>query len=250
MLALSLLGQATPSPYLPGAQVRHILVPDPDPLLGHRNRTYEVTVPTAPANGAPMPVLFYLHGQSSDLQGSRTFAELGEASGQFVTVAPKGLSEGIADAAAWEVGAEGRTDVCANGTQAVIFPSCVKAGRVSRCNWATCHSDLAFMRLLLEEVRRDLAVDPARFYASGCSNGAMLALHLAAELPGAFAAIVPWYGTYLKGQLPNDARLLAGTSLLYMQGGRDTTIPEAGGESYDHYLYEVARHLAAHHIIA
>ena len=26
--------------------------------------------------------------------------------------------------------------------------------------------------------------------------------------------------------------------MLYLQGGRDTTIPEAGGESYDHYLYE------------
>ena len=146
---------AAGSPYLPGAQLRHILVPDPDPLLNARNRTYEITVPTAPADSAPLPVLFYFHGQSSDLAGSRGFAELGEASGQYVTVAPKGLSEGIADAAAWEVGAEGRTDVCANGTEAVIFPSCIKAGRVSRCNWATCHSDLAFVKLLLDEVRRD-----------------------------------------------------------------------------------------------
>jgi len=227
---------ATPRP-TPGTLLRHILVPDPDPRLGHRNRTYEVTIPKVPVGEQKLPVLFYFHGQSGTLVDSNSFAELGEATGQFVTVAAKGLSEGVGSAA-WSVGTEGRTDVCTEQCEAVVFPSCERVGRVSACNWATCFSDLAFIRLLLAEVTRDFdVVDSARFYAVGASNGAMLSLHLAAAMPGTFKAVVPWYGAFLKGQLP-PAGALEGTSLMLLQGGRDETIPEQGGESYDHYLYE------------
>ena len=232
---------ASPNPN-PGTVVKRILVPDPDPRLGQRNRTYELTVPASPVTRL-LPVLFYFHGQSGSLGDSTSFAELGQATGQYITVAAKGLSEGT-PGAAWAIGAEGRNDVCAKGCEAVIFPSCVKVGRISKCNWATCYSDLAFIKLLLTEVRRELSVDSDRFYAVGASNGAMLSLQLAAELPGVFAAVVPWYGAYLKGLLPRP-QLLNGTSLLLMQGGEDVTIPEAGGESEDHYLYESSSATAA-----
>ena len=229
---------ATPRP-TQGTLLRHIVVPDPDPRLGHRNRTYEVTVPSMPVGKQKLPVLFYFHGQSGNLASSNSFAELGEATGQFVTVAAKGLSEGLVDSSAWSVGTEGRTDVCTDECEAEVFPSCARVGRVSACNWATCFSDLAFIQLLLAEVARafDAVVDSARLYAVGASNGAMLSLHLAAAIPGTFKAVVPWYGAYLKGQLP-PAGALEGTSLLLLQGGRDVTIPEMGGESYDHFLYE------------
>ena len=235
----SLLAASTPNA---GTLLRHIMVPDPDPLLDHHNRTYEVTVPSAPVS-KQLPVLFYFHGQSSNMAGSNSFAELGQATGQFITVAAKGLSEGLESA--WSVGTEGRTDVCTKGCKGVTFPSCKKVGRVSNCNWATCFSDLAFIKLLISEVQRDFDVDNEQFYAVGASNGAMLSLHLAAVVPRCgttlcrptFKAVVPWYGAYLKGQLP-PAGVLQGTSLMLMQGGKDVTIPENGGESYDHYLYE------------
>lgn len=240
MLSVGLLAAASASlslavhPPIPGTELRHIAVPDP--VLGRRNRTYEVMYPSLPATSTPLPAIFYFHGQSGTLADSNSFAELGEATGQFMTIAAKGLSEGLPDSSAWTVGAEGRADVCTQDCEAVVFPSCTRAGRVSRCNWATCYSDLAFIQLLLAEVRRDFAVDSSRFYAVGASNGAMLALHLAEALPGRFRAVVPWYGAYLRGQLP--AAGLNGTSLLLLQGGKDRTIPEQGGESEDHYLYE------------
>ena len=194
-------------------------------------------MPVALGSNGPLPVLFYFHGQGGTLAESNSFAALAEATGQLVTVAPKGLSEGTVDGAAWSVGTEGRTDVCTKECEPVTFPSCVTVGKAARCNWATCYSDVAFVKLVLEEVRRDFDVDSSRFFAVGASNGAMLSLHLAAELPGAFAAVVSWYGAYLQGQLP-PAAALNGTSLLLLQGGKDETIPEAGGQSYDHYLWE------------
>jgi polyhydroxybutyrate depolymerase len=55
--------------------------------------------------------------------------------------------------------------------------------------------DVAFVRALLEDLGGRVDYDPARVYATGLSNGAMMSYRLAAELPERIAAIAPVAGS-------------------------------------------------------
>jgi len=49
--------------------------------------------------------------------------------------------------------------------------------------------DVGFTEALLEKLKKDYRIDPARVYATGLSRGGFFALRLAAELPQVFAAV-------------------------------------------------------------
>jgi len=49
--------------------------------------------------------------------------------------------------------------------------------------------DVGFIEALLEKLKKDYRVDPARVYATGLSRGGFFALRLAADLPHSFAAV-------------------------------------------------------------
>jgi polyhydroxybutyrate depolymerase len=55
--------------------------------------------------------------------------------------------------------------------------------------------DVAFVRALLDDLKARIAYDPARVYATGLSNGAMMSYRLAAELSDRIAAIAPVAGS-------------------------------------------------------
>ena len=136
---------------------------------------------------------------------------------------------------AWSVKAEGRTDVCTSECTPTVFTSCHTVDRISPCNWATCYDDVFFVKQLLATLKAELQIDDQHIYATGPSNGGMLADYLATQLPGVFAAVAPWYGAFLKNMLLKPP--LKKVSLISLHGLKDQTIPAAGGESYDHYLY-------------
>jgi polyhydroxybutyrate depolymerase len=62
--------------------------------------------------------------------------------------------------------------------------------------------DVGFVRALLEDLRVRVAYDPARVYATGFSNGAMMSYRLGAELPESIAAIAPVAGAMMLGSQP------------------------------------------------
>jgi polyhydroxybutyrate depolymerase len=62
--------------------------------------------------------------------------------------------------------------------------------------------DVGFVRRLLADIARRQAYDPARVYATGLSNGAMMAYRLAAELSDRIAAIAPVAGTIAVEHFP------------------------------------------------
>lgn len=62
--------------------------------------------------------------------------------------------------------------------------------------------DVGFVRALLDDLGARVAFDPARVYATGLSNGAMMSYRLAAELPQAIAAIAPVAGAMMLGSRP------------------------------------------------
>ena len=89
---------------------------------------------------------------------------------------------------------------------------------------------------MIEQVSQGLCVDPSRLYAVGYSNGAQFVYKLVSEMPGVFAGAVAVSGTPFFGyeRLPNSIKT---TAFMNIHGLKDTTIPYAGGVSYEFWTY-------------
>ena len=86
--------------------------------------------------------------------------------------------------------------------------------------------DVAFIAALLDDLGRAYPVDARRVYATGMSNGAMMAYRLAAELSGRIAAVAPVSGT-VTTEIGQPHRPV---SVLHFHGTRDEYIPFEGGK--------------------
>lgn len=160
---------AEPTITIPG-ESRHTLE------LGGRTRLYRVHVPASYRPERPAPLLVALHGGggSMDYMGREENYGLiswAERTG-VVLVLPNGISRlrnGML--ATWNAGA-----CCGSARDQAV-------------------DDVGFIRTLLVRVRGQLNIDARRIYATGMSNGAMMAYRLACELPGVFRAIAAVAGT-------------------------------------------------------
>jgi polyhydroxybutyrate depolymerase len=84
--------------------------------------------------------------------------------------------------------------------------------------------DAGFIGAMVRQISAEAAVDPARIYATGISNGGILAYTLACQTT-IFAAIGPDSATQL-GACDQPAPL----SVIHIHGSADATIPYDGGE--------------------
>jgi polyhydroxybutyrate depolymerase len=84
--------------------------------------------------------------------------------------------------------------------------------------------DVGFIRAAIDSVTTTTAVDPARRFVTGISNGAAMAMALIAAWPGYFAAVAPVAGV---NAIP--ARPVAGTAVIAFHGTEDRLIPYDGG---------------------
>ena len=163
--------------------------------VGGVARTYLVHVPPrAPASGG-YPIVLLLHGAGGS--GRRIAAHTGmdriaDREG-FIAVYPDGLER------RWNDGRRG----------------------------LSAADDVAFIRSLLDTLRRQYRVDSTRIFASGISNGAMLAHRLACDLPGVFAAIAPVAGA-MPAAIAERCRQPK-VSMIAIQGTADRLVPYAGG---------------------
>ena len=143
---------------------------------GGRTRLYRVHVPASYRPGAPAPLLVALHGGGGNRDhmardGHYGLISLSERTG-LVLVLPNGVSRfrnGLF--ATWNAG-----DCC----------GAARDGNVD---------DVGFIRAVVQRVRSQLDIDAQRVYATGMSNGAMMAYRLACELPELFRAIAAVAGT-------------------------------------------------------
>lgn len=83
--------------------------------------------------------------------------------------------------------------------------------------------DVAFVTAVVTDIERAIPLDPTRIYATGMSNGAMLALRLGCQ-SDMFAAIAPVAGTLL-----SECDHGAPTSVLQIHGTADDRVPYDGG---------------------
>lgn len=129
-------------------------------------------LPPSLAQGKPLPVLLAFHGGGGNARGFQKYAGL----------------DALADAHGW----------------AVIYPD--GSGRFGKhfltwnagdcCGYAQDKKvdDVGFVLALLADLAPDVDLDRTRVYATGHSNGAMMAYRLAAEASTRIAAIVPVAG--------------------------------------------------------
>jgi polyhydroxybutyrate depolymerase len=134
------------------------------------HRRYLVHVPPAAAAGQPLPVLLSFHGGGGNAAVHQRFAQ----------------GDGLADREGY----------------LVIYPDGTGVGRMLTWNAGTCCGgaawrqvdDVGFALAAVDDLAARVRVDRRRVYATGMSNGGMMAHRLAAEAPERIAAIAPVAG--------------------------------------------------------
>lgn len=132
-----------------------------------RQRRYLLHVPTAPQDARGLPMLMLLHG--------------GGGNGEQVAAAT-----GMARLCA----REGFVLVCPDGTGALRNRLLTwNSGGIDVHAAANEVDDVGFLRAVVADVARRVAIDPVRVHAVGHSNGAMMCHRLAREAADVFASV-------------------------------------------------------------
>jgi polyhydroxybutyrate depolymerase len=162
-------------------------------LAGVR-RTFHVYRPPGLAGAAPLVVM--LHGGfGTGTQAEQAYGWDAQArAAHFVVAYPDGLDR------AWNVGGG----------------CCGVPGR-------TGADDVGFITQLVARISAEVRIDPHRIYATGISNGGMLAYRLACATT-IFAAIGPVAATQL-----GRCRSPAPVSVIHIHGSADRNVPYGGG---------------------
>ena len=134
---------------------------------GELHRSYIVHVPPQGASGKPLPVVLNFHGGGAHAREQQRYSRMDATADRegFIAVYPNGSSGIGGRLLTWNAGA------C--------------------CGWAAVGrvDDVGFTVALLDDLARRVALDPGRIYATGLSNGSMMAYRLAAEVPQRIAAV-------------------------------------------------------------
>lgn len=165
-------GQATPTPAAAGSP---IAPGDHTFTLRHggRLRRYIVHVPPAVRTGAPLPVMLAFHGGGGEAAGFQRYAGFDPVADRegFLVVYPYGTGPLRKGLLTWNAGT-----CCGYAVQRDV-------------------DDVGFAMSVVDDLRRRTPLDTTRVYASGHSNGGMMAYRLAAERADRIAAIVSVGGT-------------------------------------------------------
>ena len=138
---------------------------------GGRRRSYLVHVPKAAGAGA-RPVVLAFHGGGGEAAGFKAYAGLDVLADRegFIVVYPNGSGVLPRRLLTWNAG-----ECCGYAMNQRV-------------------DDVGFAVAALDDLARRTSVDPRRVYATGHSNGAMMAYRLGAERADRVAAIVPVAG--------------------------------------------------------
>lgn len=137
-----------------------------------RERTYLMYVPAAYDADRPWPLVIVLHGEGANARNAQRMTGFSAEADKkaFLVVYPNGTGPLPDRQLTWNAG-----NCCGYALERNI-------------------DDVAFIRALIEKLEKDYNIDRKAVYATGISNGGMLAYKLACELSGTIAAIGPVAG--------------------------------------------------------
>ncbi|CAN5456345.1 hypothetical protein BH11PSE11_BH11PSE11_03210 [soil metagenome] len=167
-------------------------------------RSYVVRTPAKPAlANSLLPLVIVLHGGGGNAAYAESmtgFTAKGDKE-NFIVVYPEGTGPYKGMLLTWNSG-----HCCAFAMR----------GKVD---------DVGFISALIDKMIRDYPVDPKRVYATGMSNGGMMAHRLGIELSGKIAAIAPVVATVFGDEVKPQQAVAA----LMINGMLDKSMPVLGG---------------------
>jgi polyhydroxybutyrate depolymerase len=197
---------------VPEPVINYTDVVDPiDPTLhtisieGMQPRTYYLHVPASYQPSQSVPLLLAFHSRTTDakeiLLSSQFVAWAAEMN--FIVAALNGaIHDG---ASSWNAG-----NCCTNAT-------------------TYQENDLLFASTVIDFIKSKYAVDQSRVWASGHSNGGMMAYRLACDLSDEITAIA-----VVAGVLMDDTcNSVKPVSIFHIHGNLDTTVPFHGGGKFE-----------------
>lgn len=148
---------------------------DYDFSLTHHNlrRNYLVHVPPQAARGQPLPLVLNFHGAGSNAEVQRSYTRMDKSADRdgYIVVYPNGSSGWQGRFLTWNAG-----NCCGPAVTLEV-------------------DDVGFSLAVIDDISARAAVDAARVYATGLSNGSMMAYRLAAEASERIAAVAGVAGT-------------------------------------------------------
>jgi polyhydroxybutyrate depolymerase len=161
----------------------------------HLEREVVQTVPSAHDGVTPVPLVLNLHGLMSDGTFQRSYAQMDRPAEQagVVVLYPMGTPEG--QTSAWQVGTEGAT------------------------------ASVPYVDALIDDAGERLCLDLDRVYATGMSNGGLMASRLACDLSDRIAAVATVAGTFL----PPDCEPTRAVPWMAVHGTDDDVLEYDGG---------------------
>jgi polyhydroxybutyrate depolymerase len=206
--------------------------------MDYGTRSYLVCVPSSYSASTAFPVVVNFHGWGDTAQFDVVEAQVWAAveedgAARAIVVHPQGYADNTVRGSwgSWHVngtaespGPAGPTCTVAGGSSDYCYTSCAGECDDIGCDWTTCVDDYAFVDAVLDAVEASFCVDTTREYATGCSNGGMMAYGLGANAANRFAAVAPQCGSFHNGFLDSPDPAL-GMPLMDVHGASDTTVP-------------------------
>ena len=189
-----------------GAAAAPAMGADPDrKVLAHDGieRGYVVRMPAGAPVSARLPLVLVLHGGGGNAAHAERMTGFTEKARQegFIVVYPEGTGRFKGRLLTWNAG------------------HC--------CGYAMEHGvdDAGFIAALIDRLVADYPVDTGRIFATGMSNGGMMAHRLGIALSDRLAAIAPVVATVFG----DEARPARPVSALMINGRLDRSVPHQGG---------------------
>lgn len=167
-----------------------------------RQRTYLLHLPDSAAQKQGSPVVLAFHGGGTNARLMKFYVDLDRVADKegFIVVYPNGTGR-LRRVLTWNAG-----DCCGYAAEKKV-------------------DDVDLVRAILDDLEQVLSIDRRRIYATGLSNGAMMAYRLACELSQTIAAVAPVAGTMnLK-----SCRPVRPVPILHFHGTADLNCPYEGG---------------------
>lgn len=164
---------------------------------GGLTRSYRLHIPTNYTGNTPVPLVFNLHGYTSNAQQQELYSEMNAVSDTagFIVCYPDGVNN------AWNSG--------------FTFPY---YGGID---------DVGFISRLIDEIAGQYNVNLARVYSCGMSNGGFMSFRLACDLESRIAAIASVTGSMSPLQTAN-CNLSRPVPVMQVHGTADATVPYVG----------------------